>query len=162
MKWWNKFKKNFEKLKWIGIIIKWIFYFGKKPINQIKKESWNSRIGIIAILGHIFPIYLKFKGGKGVATTLLIIFAINFKIGLVCLVVWVVSLLLFGFSSLSSILMCLFTVLISIINFLQMGDYEFLTFSLIFSFIIIAKHKINIIRLIKKQEPKIFKKSLFR
>jgi hypothetical protein len=46
----------FEKLKWIGIIIKWIFYFGKKPINQIKKESWNSRIGIIAILSLIILI----------------------------------------------------------------------------------------------------------
>ena len=44
------------KLKWIGIIIKWIFYFGKKPISKLKKESWNSRIGFIAILSLIILI----------------------------------------------------------------------------------------------------------
>jgi hypothetical protein len=46
----------FNKLKWIGIIIKWIFYFGKKPISKLKKESWNSRIGFIAILSLIILI----------------------------------------------------------------------------------------------------------
>jgi hypothetical protein len=46
----------FNKLKWIGIIIKWIFYFGKKPISKLKKESWNSRIGFIAILSLILLI----------------------------------------------------------------------------------------------------------
>jgi hypothetical protein len=39
----------FDKLKWIGITMKWIFYFGKKPISKIKKENWNSRIGFITI-----------------------------------------------------------------------------------------------------------------
>jgi hypothetical protein len=38
-----------DKLKWIGITMKWIFYFGKKPISKIKKENWNSRIGFITI-----------------------------------------------------------------------------------------------------------------
>ena len=38
-----------DKLKWIGITMKWIFYFGKKPITKIKKENWNSRIGFITI-----------------------------------------------------------------------------------------------------------------
>ena len=46
----------FNKLKWIGIIIKWIFYFGKKPISKLKKESWKSRIGFIAILSLIILI----------------------------------------------------------------------------------------------------------
>ena len=43
----------FDKLKWIGIIIKRIFYLGKKPINQIKKENWNNRIGLITFLALI-------------------------------------------------------------------------------------------------------------
>ena len=38
-----------DKLKWIGITMKWIFYFGKKPISKIKKENWNRRIGFITI-----------------------------------------------------------------------------------------------------------------
>jgi hypothetical protein len=43
----------FEKLKWIGIIMKWIFFFGKKPISIIKKENWNNRIGFITIISLI-------------------------------------------------------------------------------------------------------------
>jgi hypothetical protein len=43
----------FDKFKWIGIFIKWIFYLGKKPINQIKKENWNNRIGFITIISLI-------------------------------------------------------------------------------------------------------------
>jgi hypothetical protein len=39
-----------DKLKWIGITMKWIFYFGKKPISKIKKENWNSRVGFITII----------------------------------------------------------------------------------------------------------------
>lgn len=46
----------FGLLKWIGISIKWLFYLGKKPISQIKKEDWNNRIGFsffILIIGFI-------------------------------------------------------------------------------------------------------------
>lgn len=43
----------FDSFKWIGIITKWILYLGKKPINQIKKENWNNRIGLITFLAII-------------------------------------------------------------------------------------------------------------
>jgi hypothetical protein len=43
----------FSSFKWIGISIKWIFNFGKKPISEIKKENWNNRIGFIAFFALI-------------------------------------------------------------------------------------------------------------
>ena len=52
----------FGLLKWIGISIKWLFYLGKKPISQIKKEDWNNRIGFlvfILIIGCIIYFFNK-------------------------------------------------------------------------------------------------------
>lgn len=43
----------FDSFKWIGIIIKWIFFLGKKPISQIKLENWNNRIGFVTFLALI-------------------------------------------------------------------------------------------------------------
>jgi hypothetical protein len=40
----------FSSFKWIGISIKWMFYLGKKPISEIRKENWNTRIGFIVFL----------------------------------------------------------------------------------------------------------------
>lgn len=49
----------YEAIKWIGIVIKWLFYLGKKPISEIKKENWNTRIGfIVFILLILFIVYL--------------------------------------------------------------------------------------------------------
>lgn len=39
----------FDIFKWIGIFIKWLFYIGKKPISQIRKENWNTRIGFLVL-----------------------------------------------------------------------------------------------------------------
>lgn len=49
----------FDNLKWVGIGVKWLFYLGKRPISQIRKENWNTRIGfIVFILLILFIVYL--------------------------------------------------------------------------------------------------------
>ena len=60
------------------------------------------RIALLTMLGHIFPIWLKFKGGKGVATYLGIISALSIQLGLLFIFTWIIVSLIFKYSSLSS------------------------------------------------------------
>ena len=118
-------------------------------------------VAMIAILGHVFSIYLKFKGGKGVATTFLVLFALNFQIGLIATFIWVLFLFLFGFSSLSAIMMSILLIPFSIFYGITGQDYNLIYFNLAFTALILFKHRENIKKLAKGEEKKMFKKSLF-
>ena len=106
---------------------------------------------LTAFLGHIFPIWLKFKGGKGVATYLGIIFALSSKLGLIFCLTWILIAFVTKYSSLSSIISVLIIFIISFreINF-ELNSYLFITFV-----IILYTHKQNIFRLKNKTEDKI-------
>ena len=107
--------------------------------------------GLMAFLGHIFPIWLKFKGGKGIATYLGIVFAISLKLGLFFCVSWILIALITKYSSLSSIISTLIIFLISFLeNSFELNSYLFITFV-----IILYTHKHNIVRLKNKTEDKI-------
>ena len=107
--------------------------------------------GLMAFLGHIFPIWLKFKGGKGIATYLGIIMVISFKLGLVFCISWILIAFTTKYSSLSSILSALIIFLISFFqNNFELNSFLFVTFV-----IILYTHKQNIVRLKNKTEDKI-------
>ena len=107
--------------------------------------------GLMALLGHIFPVWLKFKGGKGIATYLGIIFALSLKLGLFFCVSWILIALITKYSSLSSIISTLIIFLISFLeNSFELNSYLFITFV-----IILYTHKHNIVRLKNKTEDKI-------
>ena len=107
--------------------------------------------GLMALLGHIFPIWLKFNGGKGVATYLGIVFALSFKLGLIFCLSWIIIAFITKYSSLSSILSAFIIFLISFLETqIEMKLYLFITFVLI-----LYTHKLNIIRLKNKTEDKI-------
>ena len=107
--------------------------------------------GLMAFLGHIFPIWLKFKGGKGIATYLGIVFAISLKLGLFFCVSWILIALITKYSSLSSIISTLIIFLISFLeNSFELNSYLFIT-----CVIILYTHKHNIVRLKNKTEDKI-------
>ena len=107
--------------------------------------------GLMAFLGHIFPIWLKFKGGKGIATYLGIVFAISLKLGLFFCVSWILIAFITKYSSLSSIISALIIFLISFLeNSFELNSYLFITFV-----IILYTHKHNIVRLKNKTEDKI-------
>ena len=109
-------------------------------------------IGSAAILGHIFPIWLKFKGGKGVATYIGFLFAINYIFGIIFIITWLLIAFLKKYSSLASI-----TSLVLLPLFVMLFSYEKQNIYLLIliNLIIISKHYSNIYRLINKSETKI-------
>ena len=109
-------------------------------------------IGSLTIVGHLFPIWLKFKGGKGVATYIGYLFAINHNIGIIFIFCWIIIAIIKRYSSLSSIISLLILPFVAFyLNFTI--DIVILLTSI--SFIIIIKHYANIIRLFNKTENKI-------
>ena len=105
-----------------------------------------------AIIGHIFPVWLKFKGGKGVATYIGFLFGINPIIGFLFLIIWLIIAFLSKYSSLSSV----FSSLIAPIYFIFIDSNYYLGIFLSYvALIIILKHKENIKRLLNKTENKI-------
>ena len=101
-------------------------------------------------IGHIFPLWLKFKGGKGVATYVGILFCVNILFGLVFISTWFLFYFIFKYSSLSSLLATL-SIPAYILFFL---DGQNIIFFLIMFVLIFYTHKENVKRLINKEESK--------
>ncbi len=101
-------------------------------------------------LGHVFSIWLKFKGGKGVATYVGILFCINYFLGVIFIISWLIIFFISKFSSLGSILASL---IIPIYIFLN-SDYNNEYFFIIMFVLILFTHRENVKRLINKEESK--------
>ena len=106
----------------------------------------------VAVIGHIFPIWLKFKGGKGVATYIGFLFGLNPYIALLFLIVWLVIAATTKYSSLGSLI----AILIAPTYFIFINFNFYIGFFFIYlSIVIIIKHAENIKRLLNKTESKI-------
>jgi len=105
---------------------------------------------LCVFLGHVFPIWLKFKGGKGVATYVGILFSINPTYGLIFITIWLIVFFIFKYSSLSSIIASLS---IPLYLFIFLNSLN-LFFFLIMLILIFFTHRENIKRLINKEESK--------
>ena len=114
-------------------------------------ENLTSYSALICLIGHIFPIWLKFKGGKGVAAYLGVILALSYKFFLVFGVSWLILSFLFRFASLSSIASSLIIFIYA--YFFNDSNYSLILF--IFLVIIIYTHRENIVRLKNSEENKI-------
>ena len=105
---------------------------------------------LCAFLGHVFPIWLKFKGGKGVATYIGILFAINIYFGIIFIISWFITFFISKFSSLSSLVGAA-----SIpIYLLILAQFNQLIFFIIMFVLIFFTHRENIKRLKNKEETK--------
>ena len=118
---------------------------------------------LLAFLGHLFPIWLKFKGGKGVATYLGILFALSLQLSLLFIFTWLVVSLMFKYSSLSSMFGSLTVFVVSLIKDTALKsinaninfDEDIKLIMFIFFILIIFTHRKNISNLKNKTEQKI-------
>ena len=120
----------------------------------LTKEYFNDLIylsSLAAFLGHIFPVWLKFIGGKGVATYLGIMFVLSFNLSFIFCISWIIISLVTKYSSLSSIVSALIIFVFSFLNNnFELTSYLFITF-----IIILYTHRQNIARIKNKSEDKI-------
>ncbi len=107
--------------------------------------------GLAAIVGHIFPVWLGFKGGKGVATSLGVLFGLAWPLGLVFIAAWLVLAFAFRISSLAALLASALTPLWAYL----LGRSDLLGPTLLMALAIWIMHRANIARLLKGEEPKI-------
>ena len=105
---------------------------------------------LCVFLGHVFPIWLKFKGGKGVATYLGILFALNIYLGLIFIASWLITFAIFKFSSLASLVASI-AIPVYLLIFTQFDQVIFYTIMFV---LIFFTHKENIKRLKNKEETK--------
>lgn len=106
--------------------------------------------GLAAFFGHLFPVWLGFKGGKGVATNIGVLFGLFWPLGVLFLTVWTVVVFLFRISSLAALTASLLTPLWAL-----WLDGELVVPALILGGMIWIAHRANIARLLKGEEPKI-------
>lgn len=107
---------------------------------------------VIVMLGHMFPIWLKFKGGKGVATYGGVLFALSVPLGGQAVLAWLCFLTIFGYSSLAAILAAILVPLT--VWIWSYGEHLFYT-TLGLTALLLLMHHENIVRLIKGTEPKV-------
>jgi len=113
-------------------------------------ENLISYSALICLIGHIFPVWLKFKGGKGVATYLGVILALSYKFFLIFGISWLILSFLFRYASLSSIISSL---IVFVCSYLFNNNFSLIIF--IFFTIILYTHRENIVRLKNSEESKI-------
>lgn len=117
--------------------------------------------GVAVVIGHTFPIFFKFKGGKGVATSLGVLLIINWQIGLICLVFALTLMALTRFVSLGSVSAAILFPILTIFiqeNYIVPGNY--IIFGVVLAAIVVFNHRANVKRLLTGTENKLsFKKS---
>ncbi|GLQ07663.1 glycerol-3-phosphate 1-O-acyltransferase PlsY [Sneathiella chinensis] len=132
--------------------------------NAYLTQDYAVLAGGGAFLGHLFPVWLKFKGGKGVATFIGVMLAASWPAGLAVALTWLASALLFRISSLSALLaaalspLYIYLLMDYPIGDIYYGDVQRIQFAAFMAVLIFIRHHENIARLLTGKEPRIGKK----
>lgn len=116
------------------------------------QETWVLTISFAVIIGHIFPIFLHFKGGKGVATALGVVLGLDILLGMILIGIWGLTVLWFKYSSGGALVSF---GLLPVIVFLTSQSINFLIFSVLVTVCIFWRHQSNIINLVRGTETKV-------
>lgn len=133
--------------------------------NTLVVESFTTLAvqlsGIAAVLGHIFPIYYQFKGGKGVLTSFTVIMMTQWQVGLCCVLIFVITVLLTRYVSLGSVLCAIAFpfLLVGLSPYIEaINGYGWFVFGAVLAILVIWCHRGNIVRLWKNTERKLGEK----
>ena len=137
---------------WISVKILTTYFFSA-ALQQDAFINMQLAIGISAVLGHVFPVYEQFQGGKGVATLMGIILAINFPAAIGCVIIFLLIFLITNFVSLGAITAAFFFPIFTIFV-LKSESPSLIYFSIFISILVIVTHKKNIERLLSGSENK--------
>lgn len=131
------------------------------PQNSVQFVNYQLALGITAVMGHLFPVFAGFRGGKGIATLFGMILAVQSEAAMLCVLTFVVVLLISKYVSLSSILAG-FSFPLSVIFIFQSPIRSVVLYGMSICVLILVTHQKNIERLIKGKESKVnlFKKKL--
>lgn len=142
-----------------GVVSIGIALIAGNIVKNVDKAVLVQIAGILVVVGHTFPIFFEFKGGKGVATSLGVIMMINWKIGLICLVFALVIMAFSRMVSMGSVgAAILFPVLTLFINtnfIVEASGMKYFIFSVILAAMVIFNHRANIKRIANETENKL-------
>ena len=129
---------------------------GKGAAAVLVAGIWGPDMAIVggygAILGHLFPVWLKFRGGKGVATTLGVLLAIAWPVGVACCLTWLLVAATFRYSSLAALIALAAGPAFA---WFLLGDLQMVQMAAILAALVWSRHLGNLRRLLKGEEPKI-------
>jgi len=140
--------KKAAVLTLIGDLLKGLLPVAGARFLEIQ-DLWLFSVGFAAILGHIFPVYLRFKGGKGVATSFGVFLGLAPLIAFVSLLIWIVGITFGKYSSVGALSAFAALPLLAV---LLKPEMKFVLFSTIISILVYIRHKENIQRLIAGRE----------
>lgn len=137
----------------VPVFLPFIFHVGSWNSDQLITVQIVAALG--AVLGHVFPVYAGFKGGKGVATSLGVIIGIHPPAAGICILLFLIVFMVFHFVSLGAICAALAFPLLLYFCF-QVTSVWLISFSVLLSIIVIFAHKKNIGRLLSGTESKMY------
>lgn len=136
------------------LIAYYLFYLG--AIAEENVFMFKLILGLVAVTGHIFPVFERFKGGKGVATLLGLVLSLHIQVALLCLGIFIVVFALSKYVSLGSIIAAVAYPLLQIfVPRLQPEEPWFIAFAVAMCVMVLFTHRKNIVRLLRGEENKV-------
>ncbi|WP_299626776.1 glycerol-3-phosphate 1-O-acyltransferase PlsY [Pelagibius sp.] len=133
---------------------------GKGAAAVLIAANWGPDMALVAafgaVVGHLFPVWLAFKGGKGVATTLGVLIALSPLLGALCCALWLLVAFVFRISSLAA-LVCIAAA--PFLSWVLLGDLQMVELTGALALLVWWRHHANIARLLKGEEPRIGRKA---